>query len=168
MLVYTTAPGEAVALTGLRIARVGQQIRFHLESTATNYIEAVSVEELRVWRSGASTNLNKIVYALVGDALYLRWGDSLTNSGTLTLRYPRLPLEVTSDASYIDLPDGIAIEVAILKTKLIVQQRLITSGAKSTIPQIDNEMSALVQAMYQTFGQEVGAETIKQKVQALK
>ena len=162
VLICATPPtGTYISLTGLSIMRVGGQIKMELESTATNAVEPVSLEAYRNFRTTAAQNRNKIVWVLSGDQLLLKKGTSLSSYGTLTLRYPRVPINLTADSDYIDLPDGAA-------TALMVEllKRELLRRFKQLEPNLE-DLALLVKNMYNTFATLVQTEEIEQKTQAL-
>lgn len=162
VLICPTPPtGTYISLTGLSIMRVGGQIKMELESTATTAVEPLSLEAYRNFRTTAAQNRNKIVWVLSGDQLLLKKGTSLSSYGTLTLRYPRVPINLTADSDYIDLPDGAA-------TALMVEllKRELLRRFKQLEPNLE-DLALLVKNMYNTFATLVQTEEIEQKTQAL-
>jgi len=133
-----------------------------LESTSIERpCEALSVDELVAFRPGANQNKFRIVYAHQANKLLLRKGDSVASFGTLTYTFPRLSDEVAADADTIDLPDGSAIRIALLRLKVIVAQRI---GLNI---QIAEEMNAELQGLYSAFQATLSEEEKKEKVEAL-
>lgn len=108
-------------------------------------------------------NSKTIIWALNGEYINFAIGADLVNAGTLTIRYPRVPSLVSLDADMIDLPDGTPIEIAIIYLRGLIQRRL-------SLPKEDNEglLSKKIADLYRSFSMEANAETIKQKVLALK
>ena len=162
IIVGSSVSGNTISLSGLRIMMTGQQIKIELFSTTPNVtVKAGTTREIDTFKT-FGVNRNTIIWAISGDSIVFVYGDSVT-LGSLVLRYPRVPNLVSSDSDSIDLPDGIAIEIAILYLKGLLQQRL--TGQKQNNEQ---EMQTLVQRMQQTFAGEVDAEVVKEKVLALK
>lgn len=163
VIMLATAPGgDTLNLSSLKIMRYGQQVAIDVQSSVTTTLEAVTLERLRKFRSSAAGDLKKIVWAFVGDNLYLDKGDSLSSYGTLTIFYPKTPDEVTTDDDYLDVPDGPAIEIVIMKVRALVAERLNINIDQSA------EMERLIRLMYQTFGAAIDDEAVKQKALALK
>lgn len=159
----TSVSSDIVSLSSMRVMMTGQQARLSIESSITNYISPVSMDELRVWRTSAAQNAAKIVYAISGQNVYLKHGSSLASCGTLTFHYPRVAKVMTASTDYIDLPDGVAIHLLIIMVRSLVAQRI---GVQ--MPDVSQEISQKVQMMYQTFGAESTSEEIKKKVEALR
>jgi hypothetical protein len=157
----TVVLNDTVSLSGINIMRTGQNIRLDLASTTTNTVKAVSQRDLDTFRTGGS-NSKTIVWCLSGDSINLKKGDGLTSYGTMTLHYPRVPYSVSADTDYIDLPDGAATEIAIIYLRSLIQHRLGVSEDNTAIIQ------RLISNLYQTFGQEVTTEEVKDKAIALK
>jgi len=123
-MVGTTPTGSVISIASLRLLRYGSQLRLQLLSTATNSVLIEPSESFPRWRSGASQNLETIVWCLVGTLVYINKGDTLSSYGTLTFRYPALPDLIALDASYIDLIDGTMIQTGILVLKSLIEKRL--------------------------------------------
>jgi hypothetical protein len=162
-IVGKVAGSNTISLTGLRIMRAGQNIKLELYSTATSNIEAVTQKEIDTFQVGGS-NSKKLVWAFTGDAINFSYGNALASEGTLTLRYPKLPdwLAIGQDTTNIDLPDGITIEIMITYLRGLIQLRLF--GKKENN---ENQMTNLIQRMYETFGREVTLQVVKDKAKAL-
>ena len=158
----TTVLNATISLSSLRIARAGQNIRIDLASSVTNTVKAVSQVDLDTFRTGGS-NAKTIVWCLSGDNISLKKGDSLSSYGTMTIHYPRNPYIVAADTDYIDLPDGASMEIAIIYLRGLIRRRL-------DMPVEDNAamIQRLIANLYQTFGQEVTFEEVKDKAMALK
>lgn len=161
LLCATTPSGNSATLTGLRMMRTGQDIKVQLESTATSQIEFTNEQGIYTFRSGSKSNA--IIFAISGDQLLLGKGLNITSYQTLTLRYPRSPIRVTQDSSPMDVPDGVAIQLVIMKLR-----QLIANMEKVEIPDETPRYIALVQQLYQTFGQAVASEVIEEKAKLLK
>jgi hypothetical protein len=157
----TVVLNDTASLSGLRMARTGQNIRIDLASTATNTVKPVTQRDLDTFRTGGS-NSKTIVWCLNGDSINLKKGDGLSSYGTMTIHYPRVPYQVTADGDYIDLPDGTSMEIAIIYLRSLIQHRLGVSEDNSAIIQ------RLISNLYQTFNQEVTTEEVKEKAIALK
>jgi hypothetical protein len=158
----TTLSGSTVSLSSLRIMRTGQQIKLEVATTATATIKAGTMREVDTF-VGSGRNSKTIVWALKGDSIDFAIGDDLTNAGTLTIRYPRVPVQVEADSDKVDLPDGTAIEIAIIYLRSLLQRRL-------KLPPEDNEgeLRRLINDLYKTFGAEASTEIVTEKILALK
>lgn len=167
MLVSTPPTGVGnyivVSIWDLRLMSTGQQIRSFLQSDATTNVDVADVTAIINFRPSADANKHRIAWALSGENLLLAKGASLTTYGTLTLRYPRIPYSWTADTDYIDLPDGAAVNIALLKMKSMVQERLGRTRIDYS-PQLE----PLIQSLYRTFGAEASAEILREKLKALK
>ena len=162
VLICATPPTATyISISGLSIMRIGGQIKMELESTGTTAVEPVSLEAFRNFRTSAAQNRNKIIWVLSGDQILLKKGASLSSYGTLTLRYPRVPINLTADSDYIDLPDGAA-------TALMVEllKRELLRRFKQLEPNLE-DLALLVKNMYNTFATAVQTEEIEHKTQAL-
>jgi hypothetical protein len=162
VLICPTPPTSTyISLTGLSIMRTGGQIKMELESTGTQAIEPASLEAFRNFRTSAAQNRNKIIWVLSGDQLLLKKGAGLSSYGTLTLRYPRVPINLTADTDYVDLPDGAA-------TALMVEllKRELLRRFKQLEPNME-DLAILVKNMYSAFATIVQTEEIDSKTQAL-
>ena len=162
ILVSTPPTGNLVSIADLPIMRVGMPIKLELESTATDTVDPLSVAELRTWITTAPKNVNRVVWAYSGEELLLKKGSSLTTYGTFTLRYPRVPVSVASETAMIDLPDGPAIELGMIKLRMLIAARL-----RVQIPDQTNQIAGLIQSLYTMFGFEMKLEDQKEKISAL-
>lgn len=164
MLVSTTPTGNTIYIGDLKYMRSGQQIRLELESTATQFVKNVSSYEVRTFRASAGENVDRIVWALSGEEILLAKGSNIATYGTFTLRYPGTPINGTLDAQYIDLPDGAPMEIALLKARLLIAEL----GGPAAPPDADARMKVYIEMLYKTYAGEVSAETVVEKVKALK
>ena len=158
----TTPTGTVINISSLRLLRSGSQLRLQLISTATENVNVELSESFPRWRTGASQNLNSIIWCLVGTNIYLNKGDSLSSYGTLTIRYPGLPDLVSLDADYIDLLDGIMVINGIMILRTLIEKRLGVQVSNNGTTIIDN-----VQSMYRNAGNEQSKELIRAKVESL-
>lgn len=165
LLVATTPTGNNVSLSTLRFMRTGQPIKLELESTATDTLEATTSQSVFKFDGAPPQNVKKIVWAYSGDELLLAKGDGLTTYGTFTLRYPRVPNKITADTDFIDIPDGAAFEVGFIYLKAMIAKR---EGKMAMMQNYEADLGSLIKSMYNTFGQEVQAEHIANKVKSLK
>lgn len=164
LLAATTPTGTILDISTLRLMRTGQPIKLELETTATIQIEAVTSKEVYKFDPSDEGNLNKVIWAYSGDQILLAKGNSLSTFGTFTLRYPRIPNKVALDLDQLDLPDGAAIEIGLLLFKRFIQER----SDEAPEPNYHAEMEYYIKSLYRTFGEEVSAESIKERVLALK
>jgi hypothetical protein len=169
---YSVAEGSssAIDLTALTYQpyRAGMQGKMTLASSLTSTVRAVGHEEFRTWSPTAVQNKNTIVYTIEGDYINLKKGSNLSTYGSLSLKYPRLPIPVAADATYVDVPDGVAIDVALMVLKQILCSRLTAAGYPAPKYDFNAEIKALVEPLYATLGQEYEAEPDKDKLIALK
>lgn len=166
MIVSSTPLGDLAPLVGIRMMRTGPQVKCVLESTSTTLVRNISVKEYRTWSSTSFQNRNMIVWAFAGEKLWLGKGSSVTSYGTLSFRYPRIPIVITSNTNKIDIPDGAATELALLKLKQLMAERL-NIPIKQLIPAFERQIQTYVAALYRKFGSELAMEVIKEKAQAL-
>jgi len=151
-------PGSRVlSLASLPMMRTGQTLNLTLESTATKAVQAVSVEDVRMFQPNGPQNKTKIVWAYSGDEIIYDIGGSLANAGTLTVRYPRVPTQVVADTDYLDLPDGMPIQIALLLLKQMLSSPQDTRG----------DMARLLVDFYRSKGVAMSEEEIQKKVEAL-
>ena len=167
-LMTTTSPTstDSISLTGIRMQRTGPQISCTLDSSVTDVTEALGLDDLRVWPTTTFQHKNKIVWSLSGDTLLLKKGSSLSSYGTLTFRFPRVATPVTVDASKVDLPDGAAMELALIKLKMYMLERM-NIPVKQVLPDYERQTATYVSALYRAFGSEVSNADILDKVKAL-
>ena len=158
----TTVQNDTVSLSALRIMRTGSNIKIELSTTATATIKPVSQRQLDTFDTGGANN-KTIVWCISGDNLNFKKGADLVSYGTMTIHYPRVPYLVAADTDMIDLPDGTAMEIALIYLRSLIQRRF-------GLPQDNNEalMQTLINNLYRTFGAEVDAEVVKSKTLALK
>lgn len=162
-----TATGDTASIATLRIMRYGNETKMSLESSSLTgkVCRPVTLEALAGFRSAAAQLKKAIWWAYEGDNIQLKKGDSVTSYGTLTLRYPKLPDKLTTDAGGIDLPDGPAIEIAILNLRGLIEKRLGRVGEANPAEQAERER--LISLLYSSFGQKVTTEEIEEKTRAL-
>jgi len=157
----TTITNDQASIAGIDLLRIGGELKFSLQSSLTNYIDAVSVHEIRTFRSGSIANVNRIIWAIEGDTILLARGTSLSSYGTLTLHYPRFPTAVVADADLVDIPDGAPLSLAILHLEAIIARRL-------KVPvNLRAEMQDQIRNIMQSYGLVVSSEEIEKRVAAL-
>ena len=126
MVIPQLINSAGVYIGDLPIMRTAGSFALELESTETDALQMKSLPELRTFRS--SFHKTAIWWAVSGDYILLAKGDSLDTYGTLVLRYPRVPLEVSGDTHSVDIPDGIVMSVAIAKLKALISERYGVPG----------------------------------------
>jgi hypothetical protein len=157
-----TPVDDVIDISGIRaMFRGGPEVRFMLESTSAGCIVATSKEEHHRFRTSASQNSDTIAWSLVGDSIYVKKGSGLSSYGTLTLWYPRQPLEPTVATTLLDIPDGIPMEIALLKLKMILAERYNVKFSG------EREMESLIQKFYSTLGVATNLEEVKDKTAKL-
>jgi hypothetical protein len=158
----TTVSSDEFSLSSLPIMMTGEQIKIELASTiASITVKAGTQRSIDVFRPSAQQNLKTILWALNGDKVSLTKGDSVV-SYNLIVRYPRVPTDVSTDAEYIDLPDGMAIEIGIIYLKGLIKQRL--TGKK----EIDEgQIQRLIQQLFTEFNQTYSEQIVKEKAQQI-
>jgi len=165
MVAVSTLSSSVINIAAINVMRSGEQVRIHLESTETDRVTPLgSLEEFKAWRDSALDNRNKIVWTMVGDQILLQKGSSLTTYGTITLRYPRVPTEVDQDTDYVDLPDGALTSLALVMFRKALVDRY---GAVSK-GDLNAELQAAVAGVYRAYGQNLSAEELEVKIEALK
>jgi hypothetical protein len=157
-----SSSADKISLAGIRVNLSGGQVGLIVESTGTKAVGAVTEEEVSAFRASAAQNLKRIIWAFSGESLLLAKGSSLSTYGTLTLRYPRVPCLAVADTDLVDLPDGIPMEMAILKLKSLIALRV---GEQS--PEIDSQMSSMLKTFYGQLGVQASLEEIKTKTAAI-
>lgn len=162
MLSSSTPTGNNISLVGLRLMRTAVT-KMVLESTETETVNAISEDEIRTWQTNGPKNKKTIVWSLVGDQINLRKGDDLTTYGTFTLYYPRVPINVTADTDYLDIPDGALVDIALIKAQTMIARRTPGVG----ILDKSAELGLLIQSLYRSAGREIGLELLKDKILAL-
>lgn len=165
VLMSSTPPtGDVINISSLRMLRYGQLLRLEIASTASTTVDAVTSGAFTKFRQYAQQNLNRIVWCIVGDYLYLKKGTALSSYGTLTLTYPRITLLRTADTDYVDLLDGPMCQIGIIVLKHLIAQRigvaLDKAGDKETL-------AALITALYKAQGGEISKTNQQQKIDSL-
>lgn len=152
-----------ILLTDLRVNALST-VKISLESTASNYVDALSIEDFKRWSTTNMNNRNRIAYCYEGNQLMCKIGSSLTNLGSMTLHYPSMPTVVTATTSTVDIPDGIPVLMGIeyLKAKILHREGQI----KDMTPQLA-KFRSLFGELKSNFGLEVEAEKDKDKIQAI-
>jgi hypothetical protein len=161
LMIHSVPDTDEIDISTMNIFKSGgSQVNIAIWSTSTRDVYAVDLEELLDFRSTAEKNATKIVYHVANDKIRLRKG--VATYGTLLVYYPRIPIPVTVDADYIDLPDGAPTAMAIMLVKRVIAQRMGLKGFYNPA-----DMQALVYDVYKQFDMEVALEDVKDKVKAL-
>jgi hypothetical protein len=158
----TMLSASTFSIASLRIMRT-HAMRIELATTASGAtIKAGTTREVNTF-VGSGRNSKTIVWTINGDSIDFAIGDSLVNAGTLKIYYPRVPILVTADTDYVDLPDGTPMEIAIIYLRGLIQRRL-------GLPLEDNEglLSKKIADLYMSVTGEANQEVVKDKVLALK
>jgi len=148
-----------IVISDLRIMRTGTQLGITLESSATRFVEPKDMSELVALDVTALQNKNKIFWAMNGSEIRLR--TNLPTYGQLRLYYPRVPMPVTKNSDYLDIPDGIMPYLAMVKLRALMAP--VLGIAYNPRPEIESLVSQTVRA----FQGQASAEKIKEKVLAL-
>lgn len=143
------------------VAEVGITIS-DLVSTQEVWSKASDEASFYTFRPNAFQNKNKIVYCYQGNYLLVKKGCGLADWTGLLIRYPRTPIWVTAVASFVDAPDGNAIELIILALKKEISER-----CRIEYKPDENETMRTANAIYQSAGQSINSEQQKQKVKAI-
>jgi hypothetical protein len=164
VMVFNTAfSGAYINISGIPIWRAAD-IKIFIKSSAVtkDNVEAVSLAKFNTWNATSNHNRNSIVFCLSGNKILVKGGYGLANLGTLTLFYPRVPEQITSEAQYVDVPDGALIEILILKLREMVSVRY-----NKTVDDNSEKIRVLVRDLFAQYSVSVENETIEQKVKAL-
>jgi len=156
---------NAISLESLERQMMGVAMdKIELEcSVADNrHARPLSLSEFLAFRASAPKNRYRVVMHLIKDRIMLNKGLGLTNYDVLHLHYPAQPERIESPKDLVDVPDGPAIEIVILKGKKIVAGRL-------KMPEKDygQEAEKLIKNLYEQFGLHAEMKTLKSQVQAL-
>lgn len=162
MSIPTAVANDQVSIAALRILNTGAQIKTQLLSSLTTTVDIVSPLKLPKFRSTDAWNSTRIVYAVVGSVLKLGKGGGLASYGVLTYQYPHVCDPVTADTDYVDLPDGGAINLGILKLA-----NLMAGKVNVNLPDPRAEMEAELKQLYNARAGELNTEVQKEKILAL-
>jgi len=164
IMLNTAITSSVIDISTLPIMRAGgPQIKWELESSATQFLDVVSAEKFRTFRPSDPGNANRIVWYVSGNYMYLKWGTGLgTTAGTLTLRYPRVPIAMAADGDSPDIPDGAPIQLFLTLIKRTLDNRFIKSKANYTA-----EITEGVETTMRAFGMVAKEEEIENKVKTL-
>jgi hypothetical protein len=160
----TDLVANTISLANLSIMRTGEQTRLELASTATRTVVTKKTEELNTFITTASQNRSSIWWALSGDNLKLVKGADLADYGTMVLSYPRVPYTKALDTDYIDLPDGLPIEISISYLNWLLQKRSIENPKEENYLQ---KMGSLIEGLNSVWGGNMNQNIIKEKAIAL-
>lgn len=161
-VIPTVSSFATLSIKHLRIMRAFTS-RVTLESTRLDRpCEAVSLEQLLAFKPDDIDSRRRIVYTFTADSLLARAGEAFPNIGIPTITFPRLPEDVEDGTDLIDLPDGAAIEIGLLKLKNLILPRL-----GLTKVDYSQQIALGIQGLAQSFGQSLSEEEVTQKAQAL-
>jgi hypothetical protein len=158
----TTPVDTSLMLAQLRIDRSGEQVKFSLESSVTDFVDSLSLEEYKTWRDTAVNNQKRIVYCLQGDELLVKSGSGLSTLGTLNLYYPSIPTRIVTGVDKVELPDGACMQVAIMALKMTIAKR---QGKDFAVYR--DEMSSWISLMYKAAGVAQQYEIIAERIKNL-
>jgi hypothetical protein len=131
--------------------------------TKKRYADPVSVAEYATFRRSDRQNWNRMVYAYAGESLLLDKGKLLTTWGTLTLWYPKIPDRPTSDASYIDMPDGAAMALMFPATRARINKRLHNKVDDKDVA----EARQILQQVYAAAGEQATKQELDQRTETV-
>jgi hypothetical protein len=160
MMIASVPSSDTIDLSTIRIRGGGAQVDVVIQSSITRSIYGVDMDEFMTFRSTAAQNATKIVFHVTDSKIYLKTG--LTSYGTITLYYPRLPIQAVTDGDYVDLPDGVPMSLAIGLMKKIVGERLNVKGAFNPA-----DMQSQVYDFWKAFDSTVSFQDVKDKMKAL-
>jgi len=164
LMVANTLPDTSVIqLASLNINRISTE-KYVLESSATQFVEAVSTEEFKAFNRSAFHNRGKVVYTAEKERIFFQYGSGLVSPGTITLHYPCLPSVVTSDVDTIDMPDGLPIRLGIEHLRMSIRKQMGEKIEETTL------LSSFVPIMQQIalgVNREISLEEITQKAKAI-
>ena len=158
-----TLSTNTASLSAIRIMRAhADRCSITSSSLSGVNVSPITLDELLAWRTGANQNTSHIAWSLLGNSAEFRKGDSVSSYGTVTLYYPALPTEVAADATKLDVPDGEAIELVILRIKRILSERYLPKPVE-----VSGQMQAIVRALIDAKGIGMTNEEVSDKVKAL-
>lgn len=155
--------GSRFSLGSIRFMMAGGEQKITIDSSLTNYVKFLSPEQFQTWHSGGPQNQGMLVWAYTGENILFQAADDIAAISSLTLRYPRVPIEVGDDSHLIDLPDGAAMSLALLKLKHLVAER-----EKQPAPEGGRvEARQLLQGLFSNLGVQANLEDIEEKARAI-
>jgi len=164
VLAINTSPAAGqINISGLRPMRAANQLNVSLKSTATSQVKALSPEQFDFWQPTDLSNANTLVWSLVGDTINLNWGSNLSGPGTVTIRLPQMPQNVSYGSQLVDVVDGAPVEIALIKLKMILIDRL-----KKPPVDFSKELQFWISSLYSTYKGNVETEIVQNKIAALK
>lgn len=170
LMATTTLSGDSLDISSLRTMMTGQQVGLIVECSETTLVEPITLERYKTWDSSNPANLNKVVYCLVGSTLLLKKGTSIASYGTLTIYFSGVQNLGTLDGDMVDLPDGPAIELCLIKLKQIRYEQYNQLGIDvKPLANTEAQTQELVSGLYRIFNRQEAAEDVVQdKIKALK
>lgn len=156
----TPDSGGTIELTAIEFMRVGTQVKVRVTSDVTTFVRFLPEEEFQVW--DPTDDQHSIVWTLIGDTIYIKKGTLLGDFGTITVWVPRVPIGPTTNAAYMDLPDGPMIEIAAIACEKELRKR-------KGLPVEDRskELQDNFRLLFRQFDAQAKLETIDEKVKAL-
>ncbi len=170
MMAATTLSGDSLDISNLRMMMTGQQVGLIVECSETTLVEPITLEKYKTWSPSNPSNINKVVYCLVGSTLLLKKGMNISSYGTLTIYFSGIQNLGTLDADMVDLPDGPAIELCLIKLKQIRYEQYNQLGMPvKPLSDTSAQTQELVTGLYRIFGrQEIAEDVVQDKIRALK
>lgn len=155
-----------IDIEDLPMMKVGQSLKIELQSSVTGLARPVSFQQMQTFNPNSVMEQNRIIYHYAGNKLYLRSGVNLTGTdrfGDLTIWFPSIPDDVAADDDPIDVPDGPAMEVAIIRMKILLADRL----GSPKLEMYKEDLPVLIQELFQNYGITATKEKVAQKTKAL-
>jgi len=157
-----SSSGDAIDMSSIRMMRTGAQLHLILESSETDSLVPMSLDELRTWQPSAEGNKKRIAWAYSGQYIFMNKGTGLTTYGSLVLRYPELPAKIVSGATAIQLPEGVMTETLILQLHKTFTKRYARQDVDTS-----KEMAQLLNQFYTNYNIQKSEEEIVADVAAL-
>lgn len=159
-----TVTGDAADISALKIIRsLLDRVSLGSSSLSNVTCEPVTLDEYKAWRTTSQYNKSQIVYTITYDSILLKKGADVSSYGTLTFYYPALPVEVTQDSDSLDVPDGTAVELVILRMKKILAGRYA-----KPLENYDAMVGQKIRQLFDAAGISVSNEELVKKTQSLR
>jgi len=164
VLVANTLPDvNVIQLATLNINRLSTE-KFILESSVTQFVEAISMEEFKAFNTTSLHNRGRIVYTNEKERIYFKAGSALASAGTLTLHYPCMPTVVVAGTDSIDVPDGVPIRLGIEHLRFSIRKQ---QGEKMEESALLAAFMPLLQQIALGSNREVSLEELSKKAKAI-
>lgn len=136
-----------VDLSSLSIMKAGKEIGITVASDAVRrgFLHPVGPEVFKSWNPSNFHNKNLGVFLYHHNTLTVRFGTEVVPPASVEVWYTRLPTGVENDSDNIDLPEGAPTELAILKTKQFIVERV---GKEQNF---SDEIRVLIRQLYEQF-----------------